>query len=327
MLGEFQAIHRIFLSKDGAKKADPKKDSKRHKGSTKGASVQLGPPAEELSLCGGVEDGLSVQRLYDSESVWCVLGEDGFSTIKLPHIVRRLVIYADNDGPSHHMAEKASRVWMQRGYPVWVVYPKSHKDFNDLLQEQLPVEGFAVAEEAKPYPREALPPIVRGAVDAYQAYGQQPYSLVACSTLATCSLAVQGLVDVARDENLIGPTSLNIMVVGESGERKTAADRRMSKPVQNWMIQQKEELQPLADEANAKIAAWKAEKEGLLQTIKRYAGNAKKHTEFDEAKQQLVALDQHKPSDFYLPPVHRRRHTRGARFRHGKWLAFVVAVE
>ena len=88
-------------------------------------------------------------------------------------------------------------------------------------------------EEPKPYPLDALPPTIRAAVSAYQRFGQQPISLVASSALSVAALATQGLVNVGRDKNLIGPISLNLAVIAESGERKTSADRRMRQGAQH----------------------------------------------------------------------------------------------
>ena len=99
---------------------------------------------------------------------------------------------------------------------------------------------YADHEEAKPYPIEALPPIMHGAVKDCQAYGQQPTALVACSALAAASLAAQGLADVARRPGLVGPMSLNVLVVAASGERKTTADRRMARAIRQW---QNEEIE------------------------------------------------------------------------------------
>jgi hypothetical protein len=55
---------------------------------------------------------------------------------------------------------------------------------------------IALDDIQKPYPMDALPPIMRNAACTYQQYGQQPLSLVACSTLAAASLATQGLLNV-----------------------------------------------------------------------------------------------------------------------------------
>src|SRR5438128_9035919 len=76
--------------------------------------------------------------------------------------------------------------------------------------------GDAGAE--RPYPLDALPPILGDAVAEYQSYGQQPVPMVACSGLASASLAAQPLADVVRDRNLVGPISLYTLIIAISGE-------------------------------------------------------------------------------------------------------------
>jgi Protein of unknown function (DUF3987) len=79
--------------------------------------------------------------------------------------------------------------------------------------------------EARPYPIDALPELMRAAAVEYQAYGQQPLAMVATSAMAALSLAAQHLADVERGPELVGPVSLNTLTVAISGERKTSSDR------------------------------------------------------------------------------------------------------
>jgi hypothetical protein len=85
-----------------------------------------------------------------------------------------------------------------------------------------------------PYPVDSLSPTIRGAVERYQRFGQQPMALIASSALSTASLATQGLADVARDPNLSGPCSLNFCIIARSGERKTSCDRRFRVASSRW---------------------------------------------------------------------------------------------
>ena len=80
-----------------------------------------------------------------------------------------------------------------------------------------------------PYPDRYLPHVAREMVLACADYGQQPLALLAGSAWSSISLAAQPLVNVARDKNLIGPISLSMLTVARSGERKTAADKRMAR--------------------------------------------------------------------------------------------------
>ncbi|KEI33621.1 hypothetical protein AR464_04500 [Ralstonia solanacearum] len=58
-----------------------------------------------------------------------------------------------------------------------------------------------------------------------------PDALIATSFLATMSVACQGLIDVKLPIGQVCPVSLNILIKGESGERKSATDRIVGDPI------------------------------------------------------------------------------------------------
>jgi hypothetical protein len=126
--------------------------------------------------------------------------------------------------------------------------------------------------EPRPYPVDALPIVIAEAVVEYQQYGQQPLPMVTCSALAAASLAAQGLADVQRDERLTSPTSLYFAVVAISGERKSSADKEFARPIREWAKERRQQLAPDIAEARAAHAAWKGEREGLVDRIKRASG-------------------------------------------------------
>lgn len=169
--------------------------------------------------------------------------------------------------------------------------------FEGLPPEPLTAPGDAAA----PYPTEALSPVIRAAVEGYQAYGQQPMPLVANAALASCSLATQGLVNVARDRNLIGPVSLNLIVIAESGERKTRADERMTRAVRQWEENKRDELAESVKEANAKYMSWAAECDGVLNKIKTLAGKLDKQPDVQDLKNRLLELERSPPAKTNLP--------------------------
>jgi hypothetical protein len=156
----------------------------------------------------------------------------------------------------------------------------------------------------RPYPIDALPRLISAAVQEYRAYGQQPLSIIASSALAATSLASQGLADVARDERLVGPMSLNFSIVAMSGERKTSVDRHFTKSLREWQTAQRESLAAEVGKARAATAAWEAEKEGLLAKIK--SAGWKKKTDDERADIatmtiRLSELEQNKPSTVIQP--------------------------
>jgi hypothetical protein len=82
--------------------------------------------------------------------------------------------------------------------------------------------------ESLPYPVEALPSMLREAVTEAQAFVQAPVALVVSSALSALSLAAQGVANVRRDHQLVGPVSLYLLAVADSGARKTTCDAILS---------------------------------------------------------------------------------------------------
>ena len=124
-------------------------------------------------------------------------------------------------------------------------------------------------EEANdPYPLHALPDGIRDAVKEVHDYAQTPLAMVAMSALAALSAAGQGLVDVRRDAMLRGAVSLYSLLIGESGERKTTADKFFTKALYEFEKRKAEEMEPEIKAARARHVAWEAKKRGKEEAIK-----------------------------------------------------------
>lgn len=135
----------------------------------------------------------------------------------------------------------------------------------------------ATDDEPAPFPLEALPPDVGEAVAEYQAYGGQPVPMVACSALGAMSLPVQGLVDVRRESRLVGPVSLNIAVIADSGERKTGCDRAFTAAAERWAREEIKRLAPEIAKAREARDAHEAEKAGLLAALRETSAGKGKY--------------------------------------------------
>lgn len=167
-------------------------------------------------------------------------------------------------------------------------------------------------EQEKEYPLNALPKIISEAVAEYRTYGQQPISLTASSAIAAASLATQGLADVARDPQLVGPISLNFDIIAVSGERKTSADRHFNRAIREWQVAQSERMKPDEDKAKAAMAAWEAEHEGLLAKIRAVSGRSKKvvgektvgeEADIQALKDSLAKLAETRPNGVIVPKL------------------------
>ena len=155
------------------------------------------------------------------------------------------------------------------------------------------------AAQPEAYPLDALPGAIGAAVLEYQAYGQQPMALVASSALAVVSLATQGLADVARDERLTGPLSLNFLVIAQSGERKTAADKTLGAALGEWEHERTDAMRDDIKRNRAALDAWAAEQDGLKAAIK--SSMRKKPDEADKLRQRLMDQALEKPAELIAP--------------------------
>jgi putative DNA primase/helicase len=149
-----------------------------------------------------------------------------------------------------------------------------------------------------PYPATALPPIVRDAVSEVVDFVRCPVALAACSALSIVSCVVQGQVDVRRANELEGPTSLYILAVADSGERKTTVDTLFSKHVRQWERDKHEEMQPELRKYLAAKDAWEVKKEGTRNKI-REAVKGGKDTSIHE--RELEALEIRRPEQPRIP--------------------------
>ena len=79
------------------------------------------------------------------------------------------------------------------------------------------------------YPIEALPPLIKGAVEEFLYSNTMPESMVAFVALASASLSTQHIANVEIDGRSY-PINLFFLVSQKSGERKTTVLREFSEP-------------------------------------------------------------------------------------------------
>lgn len=149
-----------------------------------------------------------------------------------------------------------------------------------------------------PYPADALPPLLRDAVREARAFVQAPVALVACPALAALAVAAQGLVNVRRDHQLVGPVSLYLLAVADSGERKTTCDTIFSPALRGWESGRALAMAPDLAARDAALAAFEAKKAGILDAIKH-----KRRRSQDTAKEEgeLDALAREAPPVIAVP--------------------------
>jgi len=146
--------------------------------------------------------------------------------------------------------------------------------------------------QATPYPIDALPNLLRCAVEEVIRFTQAPIPLAACSALAATSLACQAHVDVERASILTGPSSLFLLSIADSGERKSSCDGYFTSAIKQFQSEQESLAEPVLKEYSAKLIIWEAKIGGVKDKI-RSLTKANKAT-LDQEK-QLLSLEDEKP--------------------------------
>lgn len=170
---------------------------------------------------------------------------------------------------------------------------------------------------AEPYPLDALPSAVRKAVEEVQGFTQAPVAMVASSALAALSIAIQSGADVRRADKLSGPTSLFLLTIADSGERKSTNDGFFTTAIKDYDRQQAELAKPDIARYQASREAWDAEREGIKAKIR---DEAKKGHPTVPYKDALRELERTKPQPPRVPQLLRGDDT-------PENLAFVLARE
>ena len=230
-----------------------------------------------------------------------------------------LIILADLDksGSPHPKALQASE-FGRLAVPVFEDREPEQTDFNDMhvasgldsVKEAIrdaarhsawpAPQHLSIELEPEPYPLDALPEAIRAAVEEVANFVKAPLPLVASSAIASLSVAGQSYVDVKRAERLQGPTSLFLLTIADSGERKSTCDSFFSSPIRSFQEERIAELQPAIERYTSNMEAWQAEAEGIKAAIKE-AGKKGKPTE--RLRADLADLHGYKPKAPLIPRI------------------------
>ena len=189
--------------------------------------------------------------------------------------------------PTHHIGE-------QPPHPALAAALAAALDEPSQPANDWPAPLHIIRHEAPdPYPVDALPETIGNAVQEVVEFVQCPVAVAAGSALAVVSTVAQGFANVQRAEGLVGPTSIFSKTIADSGERKSTVDNLLAAPLLQWEQEQEVAIKPVVDRYKADLAAWEAERDGLLLGIK----DAKKRgKDTGDLKRLLRDLESDKPT-------------------------------
>lgn len=118
------------------------------------------------------------------------------------------------------------------------------------------------------FPTGYLSPTLRGAVEAIATLSFVPQSLAAQSVLAACSLGVQPHFDVKLPTGQVRPTSLFLVSIAESGDRKSTGDDAALQPIRQYERELEEQFAERRADAAMQQSAWDEAKKAATQQAK-----------------------------------------------------------
>ena len=156
------------------------------------------------------------------------------------------------------------------------------------------------AEPPPPYPIEALPDLMRHAVEEVQRFAQTPVEMVASSAMSAVSISAQHLVDVRRTTALQGPNGLYYLIIADSGDRKTTLDRFFMAPIIEYERQEREKGKATEADHAAEMAVWEAKKQAATAKLES-AAKGDKALEGHQA--DLAQIEKDKPAPPRIPRI------------------------
>ena len=117
------------------------------------------------------------------------------------------------------------------------------------------------------------------------------------TALGAMAMACQGVFDVAFPNGHEVPTSLNLLTIADSGERKTALENWFFKPIRDFQTAQKKERQRSIQIYQRKLKNWENDEKALQK--KRNQAFVKDEN-LEEIERQQVKLDGQKPQPMRL---------------------------
>lgn len=142
------------------------------------------------------------------------------------------------------------------------------------------------------FPYQNLPKKLIAMVFEINRITKAPLALIFASMLSAISLVCQRIINVERPGQLVGPVSLYMITIAESGERKSTVDSMIMRPLMQIDEENAESYRLAYDGFKEEMGLFSAQKQALMSRLK---SETKLDLNTDNTKQRLKALEQTKP--------------------------------
>ncbi|MGH8385048.1 MAG: YfjI family protein [Pseudomonas sp.] len=131
-------------------------------------------------------------------------------------------------------------------------------NFSNGVSSWLPVPGGA-------FPRSMALPIIGAAVDEAERNIMAPRALIYSAALPAMATAAQASIDVCKPNGQIGPVSIMVLTVANSGERKSTAENVFMGGVRRFQDEMDVIYQSELSDWRAKQSIWDARRKAILK--------------------------------------------------------------
>lgn len=144
------------------------------------------------------------------------------------------------------------------------------------------------------YPLNAFLVVARDAGYEISRNVQAPEALIGMSLINAISMACQGLIDVKLPTGLIRPVSQNLLIIAESGERKSTVSSLLFAPFRDADTKALATYKEKKEAYQAELGAWEAKLKGLRSAVARAVSCGK---DSDELEASLLEHGRCKPTE------------------------------
>lgn len=140
---------------------------------------------------------------------------------------------------------------------------------------------------------------VQGAVQQVAQNTQAPEDLVLLCALAAISIATQRLINVRLPRIGVVPTSLMLMIVAKSGERKSTVESKFFNAIREFETDKRTAYEKDHNDWKTKHEIWQIERKALQKQFEKAVGKKESVEEIDAIRanlQQIISQEPKEPS-------------------------------
>lgn len=143
-------------------------------------------------------------------------------------------------------------------------------------------------------------PILNAIVDEVENNVMAPRGLILSSALTAIAVVSQGLIDVRKPNGQVVPTSLMVLTIADSGERKSTVENVFLGPLRDFQRQQRSVYQHELQQWQVRHDIWIAQRKALLKDITKKSSLGQPTQDEEQLMSTHQVTEPLRPKEFKL---------------------------